>query len=69
MLVKLPRSMTVPKGLNVITGSVTAIATYHSGRTLNSWVDVFPAVQSKGTGDYVVSLTGAQFNDACRCAV
>jgi bacteriorhodopsin len=45
---------------------VTAIATYHYVRILNSWVDAFPAVQSKGTGDYVVSLTGAQFIDIYR---
>ena len=50
----------------VITGLVTAIATYHYVRIFNSWVDAFSVVQSNGTGDYVVSLTGAPFNDAYR---
>ena len=63
-VMKLPRGVTVSKGLNVITGFVTAIATYHYARILISRVDAFPVVQSKGTGDYVVSLTDAQFNDA-----
>ena len=68
-VMKLPRGVTESKGLNVITGLVTAIATYHYGRILNSWVHAFPAVQSKGTGDYVVSLKGAQFYDAYRYVV
>jgi bacteriorhodopsin len=51
----------------VITGLVTAIATYHYVRIFNSWVDAFSVVQSNGAGgDYVVSLTGAPFNDAYR---
>ena len=69
LVMKLSRGVTVTKGLIVITGLVTAIATYHYARILNSWVDGFPAVQPKGTGDYVGSLTGAQFHDAFRCAV
>merc|ERR1712178_389121 len=47
-----------------ITGSVTAIATYHYFRIFNSWNDSF-AVTFK-EGDYAVSLTGAPFNDAYR---
>ena len=50
----------------VITGLVTAIATYHNVRIFNSWVDAFSVVQLNGAGDYVVSLTGAPFNDAYR---
>ena len=69
LVMKLPRGGTVSKSLFASTGLMTAIATYHYGRIINSWVDGFPAVQSKGTGDYVGSLTGAQFHDAFRCAV
>ena len=50
----------------IITGLVTAIATYHYVRIFNSWVDAFSVVQSNGVGDYTVSLTGAPFNDAYR---
>ena len=50
----------------IITGLVTAIATYHYVRIFNSWVDAFSVVQSNGVGDYAVSLTGAPFNDAYR---
>ena len=66
LVMKLPRGMTVTAGLIVITGLVTATATYYCVRILNSRVDVFPAVQPKGTGDYVVSLTGAQSIDIYR---
>merc|ERR1712117_535081 len=45
-------------------GLVTAIATYHYFRIFNSWVDAFE-VKFSG-GEYVVSLTGAPFNDAYR---
>jgi len=50
----------------VITGLVTAIATYHYVRIFNSWVDAFSVVESKAVGDYVVTLTGNPFNDAYR---
>ncbi len=69
LVMKLPRGVTVTEGLIVITGLVKAAATYYCVRILNSRVDFFPAAQPKGTGDYVVSLTGAQLNDAYRCAV
>ena len=64
LVMKLPRGVTETKGLIVMTGLVTAIVTYHYVRILNSGVDAFSAVQSKGAGNYVVSLTGAQVNDA-----
>ena len=66
---KLPRGVTESKGLIVITGLVTAIATDHCVRILNSGVDAFSAVQSKGTGNYVVGLTGMQVNDVYRYVV
>ena len=46
LVMKLPRGVTVSKGLIAITGLVTAIATYHVVRILNSRVDAFPAMQS-----------------------
>jgi bacteriorhodopsin len=49
----------------IITGSVTAIATYHYLRMFNSWVDAF-TVKNHNGGDYVVSLSGTPFNDAYR---
>jgi len=64
-----------------ITGLVTFIATYHYFRIFNSWNDAFDVkfeakcvdvdkhgacVQYSKDGDYVVSLTGAPFNDAYR---
>ena len=66
LVMKLPRRLTVSKGRNVMTGLVTAIVTYHCVRIFNFWVDAIPALQSKRTGDYVASRTGAQFNDAYR---
>jgi len=48
----------------IITGLVTAIATYHYFRIFNSWVGAFD-VELRG-GDYHVSLNGAPFNDAYR---
>jgi bacteriorhodopsin len=55
----------------VITGLVTAIATYHYVRIFNSWeaaftVTNFNATANKATGDYTVALTGQPFNDAYR---
>merc|ERR1712118_594694 len=48
----------------IITGLVTAIATYHYIRIFNSWVDAFDVKQS---GDsYAVQLSGVPFNDAYR---
>jgi len=48
----------------IITGLVTAIATYHYVRIFNSWVDAF---NLKLTGDtYAVTLSGNPFNDAYR---
>jgi len=49
----------------VITGLVTAIATYHYVRIFNSWVDAFE-VTNKDGGDYGVKTSGAPFNDAYR---
>jgi len=48
----------------IITGLVTAIATYHYFRIFNSWVDAF-ALHEKGDS-YTVTLTGTPFNDAYR---
>jgi len=48
----------------IITGLVTAIATYHYVRIFNSWVDAF-AMKESGDG-YTVELTGTPFNDAYR---
>merc|ERR1719313_1289099 len=48
----------------IITGLVTAIATYHYIRIFNSWVDAFDVKQA---GDsYAVQLSGVPFNDAYR---
>jgi len=47
-----------------ITGIVTAIATYHYVRIFNSWVDAFEVTETHGA--YVVSTSGAPFNDAYR---
>merc|ERR1711908_109301 len=49
-----------------ITGLVTFIATYHYFRIFNSWNDAFDVKFDAKAGDYVVSLTGAPFNDAYR---
>jgi len=49
----------------IITGLVTAIATYHYIRIFNSWVDAF-SVSNSGSGDYEVRPSGAPFNDAYR---
>jgi len=49
----------------IITGLVTAIATYHYVRIFNSWVDAFKVNNSDG-GDYSVAVSGAPFNDAYR---
>jgi len=48
----------------IITGIVTAIATYHYFRIFNSWEGAFK-VGLKG-GDYQVELSGEPFNDAYR---
>lgn len=48
----------------IITGLVTAIATYHYFRIFNSWVGAFDV--KLANGDYQVSLSGAPFNDAYR---
>jgi len=49
----------------IITGLVTAIATYHYVRIFNSWCDAFEVKNSNG-GDYGVTVSGAPFNDAYR---
>merc|ERR1712084_110308 len=49
----------------IITGLVTAIATYHYVRIFNSWVEAFEVKNSPGT-DYGVSVSGTPFNDAYR---
>jgi len=49
----------------IITGLVTAIATYHYVRIFNSWCDAFKVTNSNG-GDYSVTVSGAPFNDAYR---
>jgi len=49
----------------IITGLVTAIATYHYVRIFNSWCDAFKVKNSNG-GDYGVTVSGAPFNDAYR---
>jgi len=48
-----------------ITGIVTLIATYHYFRIFNSWVEAFEVKNVDG-GDYMVTLTGAPFNDGYR---
>merc|ERR1712012_30444 len=52
-----------------ITGIVTFIATYHYFRIFNTWVEAFNVSNKLGdgiTGEYMVALTGAPFNDAYR---
>merc|ERR1711994_475787 len=49
----------------IITGLVTAIATYHYVRIFNSWNDAY-AVKAGPDGNYAVTLTGQPFNDAYR---
>jgi bacteriorhodopsin len=49
----------------IITGLVTAIATYHYVRIFNSWVDAFEVSNAEG-GDYTVAVSGQPFNDAYR---
>jgi len=49
-----------------ITGIVTFIATYHYFRIFNSWVEAFEVSNSEKGGDYIVTLSGAPFNDAYR---
>merc|ERR1711963_738026 len=49
-----------------ITGIVTFIATYHYFRIFNSWVEAFDVSNAKEGGDYIVTLSGAPFNDAYR---
>merc|ERR1712118_593651 len=48
----------------IITGLVTAIATYHYVRIFNSWVNAFELKQTDDS--YAVSLSGVPFNDAYR---
>ena len=49
----------------IITGLVTAIATYHYVRIFNSWCDAFIVKNFDGS-DYNVTTSGAPFNDAYR---
>merc|ERR1712078_528536 len=49
-----------------ITGLVTFIATYHYFRIFNSWNDAFEVKFDEKAGDYLVTLSGAPFNDAYR---
>merc|ERR1712115_386883 len=49
-----------------ITGLVTWIATYHYFRIFNSWNAAFNVNFDSEQGQYMVSLTGAPFNDAYR---
>jgi len=49
----------------IITGLVTAIATYHYVRIFNSWCDAFKVKNSDG-GAYTVTVSGDPFNDAYR---
>merc|ERR1711963_1123316 len=49
-----------------ITGIVTFIATYHYFRIFNSWVEAFTVSNAEKGGDYIVTLSGAPFNDAYR---
>ena len=48
-------------------GQATIIAAYHNFRIFNSWVGAFE-VKNENGGDFSVTLTGAPFNDAYRCA-
>merc|ERR1712066_177840 len=50
----------------IITGLVTWIATYHYFRIFNSWNAAFNVNFDASQGQYIVSLTGAPFNDAYR---
>jgi len=52
----------------IITGLVTAIATYHYVRIFNSWVDAFKVnnVHDGIAGNYTVTDSGLPFNDAYR---
>merc|ERR1711868_121909 len=50
----------------IITGLVTAIATYHYIRIFNSWVGAFEVSNAPKHEAYHVALTGAPFNDAYR---
>merc|ERR1712241_1469276 len=49
----------------IITGLVTAIATYHYVRIFNSWVAAFDVKNIDGS-DYTVAVSGTPFNDAYR---
>merc|ERR1711870_37601 len=49
----------------IITGLVTAIATYHYVRIFNSWVSAFD-VKNRDGGAYEVTISGTPFNDAYR---
>merc|ERR1711904_274328 len=49
-----------------ITGLVTWIATYHYFRIFNSWNAAFDVNFDASQGQYMVTLTGAPFNDAYR---
>merc|ERR1711884_78189 len=49
----------------IITGLVTAIATYHYVRIFNSWVAAFDVKNTPGA-DYSVAVSGTPFNDAYR---
>jgi bacteriorhodopsin len=49
-----------------ITGLVTFIATYHYFRIFNSWNEAFEVKFDSKAGDYLVTLSGAPFNDAYR---
>jgi bacteriorhodopsin len=51
----------------IITGLVTAIATYHYVRIFNSWCDAFHVKMNASiSSDYTVKTSGAPFNDAYR---
>jgi len=50
----------------IITGLVTAIATYHYVRIFNSWAAAFDVTFDATAGDYGVTTNGAPFNDAYR---
>lgn len=50
----------------IITGLVTAIATYHYFRIFDSWVGAFDVKLDPVAGDYTVKINGQPFNDAYR---
>jgi len=50
----------------IITGIVTAIATYHYFRIFNSWEGAFKVDLNEDKSDYAVTLSGQPFNDAYR---